>query len=396
MRRVAPLLLFLAACGGETVRPSPDASADSDAGVFTPRDASTAPDSGEGLPDADVELDAGAEADAGAETDAGEPLDAGAPDGGPAPEDAGPAPIDAGSPDAGSPPTVPDPEQPGPLPTANHAETIRVAASRHDLGLDCYYPTSPGAYPLVLVMHGFQLPGSQYTSYATHLARFGYVACTVDYETSALRANHVENAQDVRAGVDRLLAANQDAAHPLQGKVDEALIGLMGHSLGGKVSFLAAEQDMRIGAVLGLDPVDGAPPLCPGSRCPDASALLPFSIPVAVLGETLDGGSGQVCAPTADNFQTFYAAASSPAVEVDVLGANHMSFIDDPSTCGLACLFCNPSVAAQEDVLRLARAMTVAFFERHLKGDAAYEPYLTGNQAQARYVATGLANIQSK
>jgi hypothetical protein len=116
-----------------------------------------------------------------------------------------------------------------------------------------------------------------------------------------------------------------------------------------------------------------------------------------VLGETLDAQGGAMpCAPAADNFQTFYAAASSPALEVDVLGANHMSFIDDPASCGLPCSFCNPATAPQAQVLDLARAYTVAFFERHLRGLAGYDAYLDGAVARRRYVQTMQARIQSK
>ena len=38
----------------------------------------------------------------------------------------------------------------------------------------------------------------------------------------------------------------------------------------------------------------------------------------------------------------------------------------------------------------------MAFYERHLRGDLGYDTYLTGAQAQARYVATNLATIVSK
>jgi hypothetical protein len=38
----------------------------------------------------------------------------------------------------------------------------------------------------------------------------------------------------------------------------------------------------------------------------------------------------------------------------------------------------------------------VAFYERHLRGDLAHDTYLTGAQAQARYVATNQATILSK
>jgi hypothetical protein len=44
----------------------------------------------------------------------------------------------------------------------------------------------------------------------------------------------------------------------------------------------------------------------------------------------------------------------------------------------------------------MARAYVVAFYERHLRGNMAYDAYLTGAEAKARYIDTGMATIQSK
>jgi len=344
------------------------------------------------LPDAEP-VDSGAPVDAAA--------DAGLEDGGPAPDsgqDAGPPDMDAGSvPDAG-PMAAPDPAQVGPFTSTAYAETLVVPASGNDLPMDCEYPTAgpaAGPFPAVLIGHGFQLPAAQYRGYAQRLASFGYVACTADFRATII-AHHAENALDIVGGVDWLLAVNAQTGHPLFGKVAPTQIGLMGHSLGGKVAFLAAAQDARVAAVFGLDPVDSSS-FCSAARCPDATDMLPFTIPVGVLGETIDSsGSLQNCAPAADNFQTFYEAASSPAYEADVLGANHMSFIDDPSTCGLPCSACQAATAPHNEVIELARAMTVAFFERYLRQDTRYDSYLSGVMAQQRYVQPGRAVIRTK
>ena len=126
------------------------------------------------------------------------------------------------------------------------------------------------------------------------------------------------------------------------------------------------------------------------------SELLPTPIPTGFLGETIDEqGSFQACAPAADNFETFFANAAAPSLSVHVLGANHMSFIDDVQNC-FSCSFCNDATESQAVVGDLARAYLVAFFERHLKGDTAYDTYLSGAEAQLRYVDTGIATITTK
>ena len=79
------------------------------------------------------------------------------------------------------------------------------------------------------------------------------------------------------------------------------------------------------------------------------------------------------------------------------LGANHMSFLDDVASCPLlTCSFCNAASAPNAQVNAMAKALVVAFYERHLRGDANYDTYLTGSEVTARYVATKQATITSK
>jgi chlorophyllase len=263
--------------------------------------------------------------------------------------------------------------------------------------MHCVVPDGVGPFPIVIVAHGFQLPAAQYYGYAERLGSFGYVACTADYP-AGLSPNHAESAKDLSGALDWAIAASAAAGNPLSAKVDAALAGVMGHSLGGKLSVLAAKQDARFKAVLGLDPVDSAM-FCNPTACPDASNTLPLPIPTAFLGETLDsaaGLGGQACAPAADNYQTFYAAAAAPSYELTFLGANHMSFLDDPAGCGFVCGLCKPATLGHADAIATARALTVAFFERHLRGRTEYESWLIGADAKARFVDPGIVAVKSK
>ena len=289
---------------------------------------------------------------------------------------------------------LPDPAEDGPYAYAELDDSFLVAATGNTVAIHCAHPTSgpsSGPYPVVVFGHGFQLPPSQYGGYVRRLASFGYVALTVDFPAGLFGANHVKNARDLLGGLDWAAQAPE-----LGGQADSTHAGASGHSLGGKVALLAATLDTRIAATITLDPVDSSVS-CSPQDCPDVSALMPIAIPTGFVGETLDASGGfQPCAPEADNFYTFYAHTSSPSLLVDVHGANHMSFLDDSASCGITCSFCQTPTLPNATVHDLAQAFVVAFYERHLRGRVAYDTYLTGPEAVARYVDTGLATLEAR
>jgi len=286
-----------------------------------------------------------------------------------------------------------DPNEDGPWQYDDIADEIDVDGEM--IGVTAYYPTSgpeEGPYPVVLLAHGFNLPPTQYTNYATRLASHGYVVVNVDHAGYIFGdVNHVANANQVLAGLDWA------AEHPqLMAVSDINNVGATGHSLGGKISVLAAMYDARIKAAITLDPVDGAN-MCPNMQaCPDVSGMLPIAIPLGFLGETLDTAGFMACAPAAENFTTFYAEADAPALQVTVNGANHMSFLDDVASCGITCSFCQMPTLENAEVNDLARAYVVAYYGRYLRGNAGYDTYLTGAEAQQRYVDPGLVTIAEK
>ena len=284
-----------------------------------------------------------------------------------------------------------DPALPGPC------NATAFDSKAGSIGVHCVVPSDgpyPAPYPAVLFAHGFQIDSARYNAYIERLGTYCYVGCTVDYNNLA---SQEQDAAAMVAALDWAIAESAKPSGPLAGKVDSARVGGMGHSRGGKAAVVAAAQDARFRAVLGLDPVNACPPL--SSNCPDAVGMMSaLAIPTGFLGETTDSqssGLGQACAPADGNYQKFYQAAQSPSLEVTVLGANHMSFVADLDNC-IACGLCKKATADHQAVLELSLSYTVAFFERWLREAASLDDYLTGSKAQERYVQSGQATLQSK
>src|SRR6185369_13397400 len=110
---------------------------------------------------------------------------------------------------------------------------------------------------------------------------------------------------------------------------------------------------------------------------------------VAVVGETTDGsGGGMPCAPMADNYAAFYAAAPSPAYAMTVAGADHMDWVDDGScaTCG----FCTAGTLSPDAVHTISRRLDVAWLRRQLLADTAMDAWLSNPPE----LATNTVSIQ--
>jgi dienelactone hydrolase len=239
---------------------------------------------------------------------------------------------------------------------------------------DIFTPTGVTAPALVIISPGFQMARTQYTSYAHHMATWGFEVILTDYADQSLFADHQLLANDVGAVITYALA-NTPA--------DSTKIAVAGHSLGGDVSVLAATGDPRIKAVVGWDPVDGSPAAIP--------KMTSFTAKLAVIGETTDGSGGFMpCAPTADNYDQFYTAAPSPAYEMTVVGADHMDWVDDGS-CAF-CTLCTAGTASPDLAHTTTRRLNVAWLRQALFADAGMQPWLIAPPE----VAAGTASIQHK
>jgi len=256
-----------------------------------------------------------------------------------------------------------DPANTGPYMVTTQDVQIPGSAQGRTVLATIYTSNAPGPHALVVVSPGFQMPRTQYASYAQHLASWGFVAISCDYADTGFFADHQKLADDVSSVIDYALAQSSLA-------IDSAKIATAGHSLGGDISTLAAADDARVKAVVGWDPVDASNPSVVPEKMGSVHAA------VAVVGETTDGaGGGMPCAPAADNFQQFYMAAPSPALQMTLAGADHMDWVDDPS-CAF-CTFCTAGTADASLARTTTRRLDVAWLRRQLFADATMDPWLT-------------------
>ena len=259
-----------------------------------------------------------------------------------------------------------------------------------NIPLTLYLPQEAGPFPVVIFHHGFELNVALYASYGEHLASWGYVVVMPQMPGGFIGGpNHVELKDYLIALMDWVQANAAAPDGPLQGKVDPDRIGLAGHSLGGKISLLTSSADPRPIAVFGIDPVDaaGGPIPMPEEQYPSVTPerMNQIVIPIGLVGETTnatcEGFGCQACAPEDNNFHQYYEHAASPALEIEIIGANHMSFLDNPN-CGLLCTVCSAGMDDPNTTRMLTQRYMTAFFNVFLREDMSFLRYLTGVQME--------------
>ena len=292
----------------------------------------------------------------------------------------------------------------GPAGTSKSVEIqLQGGSGTVKLPLTIYLPETSAKSPVVVLDHGFQLGAELYASYGQHLASWGYVAIVPQMPGGLIGGpSHLDLSDYLLGVLDWIDADSVSSTGALEGKSDPKRLGLAGHSMGGKISLLTATRDARSKAVFAIDPVDAAGGPIPGSEqeYPSVTPELMGSIkiPTVFLGETTNatctGFMCQACAPQDDNFHQYFVHATNPALQIEVLGANHMSFLDNPN-CGLTCSVCPKGTDDPAKTRWLTRRYMTSFFNAVLRDQAGYREYLVGAKMAAD-VAGGLVKSEAK
>ncbi|HPQ68025.1 MAG TPA: dienelactone hydrolase family protein [bacterium] len=279
--------------------------------------------------------------------------------------------------------------------------TFVDAEREREIDADVFLPSSDGLTPtdnggpfgVVLVVHGFSGTRAMVREYARRLATWGYIAIAPQLPYTSpvalLKISHTESTKDLLFILNTVCCEHEQSDSVFFGRVDRARLGAVGHSMGGKLSVNAALLDGALGAVAGLDPVDGAGPIPVGPDDPDFPDLTPdrvgaLTIPTLYLGGEVSGTPvlGQACAPTEENYHEFFTYSPSPSVEVKFIGADHTDFVAqfplDP---------CNIGTADHARVKRLAKKYAVSFLNYHLRGWSRFADEFAGSGIDADQTA---------
>src|SRR5262245_3151678 len=237
----------------------------------------------------------------------------------------------------------------------------------------------PGRYPLIIFSHGSCGRNREATYLTEALAAHGFIVAapphpgnTADDRTcvAGFIDSVVNRVPDVRFVLDGMLAQASDRSSRFHRRINTQRLGMTGLSFGGFTTLLAAQREPRFDAAFALVP-GGSAALDPGG----------ITIPTLVMGAERDQIVGY------QESENVYALLHGPRYLVEILGANHLSAVDDCFNHELNVDLCRPQDISQDDAHRLILRYAVPFFQRYLRAARPAEGKITREVEGVRLTA---------
>lgn len=195
---------------------------------------------------------------------------------------------------------------------------------------EVYYPAlsngtnailASGSFPIVVFGHGFAMAWSAYENIWEHLVPEGYVVIFPRTEGGLFPApSHNDFGLDLALVSQRLLADNNNPSSSFYQKLN-GKSAIMGHSMGGGATILAAQNNNNIQTIIGLAPAETNPSAI--------AAAANVNVPSLVLSGSSDG----VTPPDEHHLPIFNALNTNCKSYVSITGGAHCYYANTNFNC---------------------------------------------------------------
>jgi dienelactone hydrolase len=261
----------------------------------------------------------------------------------------------------------------GPAPTSDSATTKGTCSvQQYTMGIataadyatpTIYYPTvsmdCPAPFPGVVVIPGFTEKQNSVSQWGTFLASHGFAVMLIDSAANGTANTGVQppsRASGLTEGVTTLKGENTRSGSPLNGKLDGTRMAIMGHSMGGGGTLIAANMHSELKAAIGLCPWN------PGGTYPmDTVATLFF-----------DGSADPLVPPSAATAEYMSIPTTTHKVYAEFNGGSH--------------LVANTPLGASATDKIVAR-IGLSWLEVYVVGDMRYQQFIAKDPSMSAYDA---------
>lgn len=209
--------------------------------------------------------------------------------------------------------------------------------SNRDIQTEIYYPATTagesttaasGQFPVIVFGHGFVMAWDAYQNLWEEFVPRGYIMVFPRTEGSIFGTDHQEFGWDLEYLVTQLQIEGINASAPINGIVAPNT-ALMGHSMGGGATFLAADslctnRNVNLKTLIGLAPAESST-----NGVSSIASALNVTVPSLILSGSQDGVT-----PPADHHIPMYDNLASDCKSfVDITGGAHCYFANSNTAC---------------------------------------------------------------
>jgi pimeloyl-ACP methyl ester carboxylesterase len=256
-----------------------------------------------------------------------------------------------------------------------HISMSFTDTTRNDrqIPVEVYYPASaageevpvaPGQFPVLSYGHGFVMNVGSYMNFSDFLVPEGYILAFSDTETG-ISPSHGDLALDLAYILHAFRDEGNDPGSLFYGAV-ASQNAVMGHSMGGGASMLAATGDTIVKAVANFAAANTTPSAI--------SAATEITVPALLFS-----GSGDCVTPPSAHQEPMYdSLASACKTWISITGGGHCYFANDNFLCTFGENSCGPNISiTREEQQDVTFDFLLPWLDYFLKSDEeAWEVFL--------------------
>jgi predicted dienelactone hydrolase len=248
-----------------------------------------------------------------------------------------------------------------------HVTISLTDTSRNDrqIPVDVYYPAlqageevpvASGQFPVLSFGHGFVMDVGSYMNFSDFLVPYGYIFVLSNTETG-FSPSHLDFGLDLSFILHAFEQENVDPGSLFFGTIS-GTNAVMGHSMGGGASMLAAANDPIVKAVVNFAAANTTP----------SAILAATNITVPAL---LYSASEDCVTPPEQHQEPMYdSLASSCKTWIDITGGGHCYFANDNFLCTFGENSCGPNLTiTREQQQDITFDFLLPWLDYFLKGE---------------------------
>jgi len=221
--------------------------------------------------------------------------------------------------------------------TVNFTDASR---SNRSIAAEIYYPSDTVgdnvavtnnnnlAFPVLSFGHGFVMTWDAYQNFWNFLVPNGYIMIFPKTEGS-FSPSHLDFAKDLAFLIDKMNALGSDSNSIFFNRIS-AMNCVMGHSMGGGASFLAAELNSNIKTLLNFAPAETNP------------SAIQSSVSITIPALIFAGINDCVTPPISNQIPMYEGLNSSCKTLISIVGGSHCQMANTNFLCGIGELTCTP------------------------------------------------------